>query len=246
MTPRRAAFDGRYRCGRHAVSRTKLNERGAIGKGRSYLSHLGLIKNREMAISPARRIRAPLRLAVGHVCRMSSQEEVLRIHTRRIVAPVAHLDAVGDSAIGEFPGATMGQDFATRRIHHEATVSLVVECAGPDPAPAVRMRRPGPALADHRPKTRRVAVTSLLARGRCFAVSSARACLADVVYARGGTVKAEGVQALALPTLATPLRDLYRQIVHWVTSSGPVPGDVSRAGTFAWSLSPNRVVWNYA
>ncbi len=51
-----------------------------------------------------------------------------------------------------------------------------------------------------------------------------------------GIASARSLRPLA-PTLATQLRARYDRIVHWVTSSEPVPGCFNTPGTLAWSVT---------
>lgn len=81
---------------------------------------------------------APLCPLVGAVVGVTTEEQVRRIHTRRIVASVADKHAVRNRAVGEFPRHTMRQFVPALRRSLLTEIQHSVACrrSSPDPFPA--------------------------------------------------------------------------------------------------------------
>lgn len=183
----------------------------------------------------------PMGLAVGmptlapHVAQivsLGSEKKVRRIAAGRVIAVVANNKPSWDLTVGEDPRVSMSLNRGPVWPEH-AVATLVAASLLPFPALLRRTAadaKPEPLLGR---KPLLAHPSPVVARARISGGAVATVGLAPV-FAEAR--RSERIQALLLAALATPLRDLYRRIVHWVTSSGPVPGDVSRAGTFAWSV----------
>lgn len=87
-----------------------------------------------------------LGLHVEKVVALCSNEEVSWIAAGRSVAVVADVEAVGNGAIGEDVGTSVGEHgplrLAGANIH--STVSPLIECAGETPAPIGSPVQPSP------------------------------------------------------------------------------------------------------
>jgi hypothetical protein len=175
------------------------------------------------------------------------------------LAPLADLVSlvIERRAYAEVPGVAADRSIA--RMHHRKLTSVVPMCVLPRvPASApVTVTVTGESAVSVLIGATKPIPTLVVASDTNLAPESgslAGPFARDVAGAAGGTcaelAPAEksalvppgpreelGRRRLSLPALAAPLRDLYRRIVHGLILRGPVPGDDSRAGTFAWMLA---------
>ena len=186
---------------------------------------------------------------VGHIIRASAEKVMAGVTARRIVALVKHAESLRNRAVDEFPRNAMRRLHTPRSRASDLTIAHMVRVPSPDPAGPEFDVDNWTVLVDARPQTLRRGVaplartrraSPLFAEGFSLCPASAhagRTLRLELWRASPSSIEILGVRGLLLPTLATPLRDLYRRIVHWVISSGPVPGCFNTPGTFVWSLS---------
>jgi hypothetical protein len=81
--------------------------------------------------------QSALALGVLLILAVGASEQMRRIDAPRVVARVAHIEAVGDGSVGEFVRDAMRVDHArpwTNRVIRELPVAIQSQAAGPQPA----------------------------------------------------------------------------------------------------------------
>jgi hypothetical protein len=135
---------------------------------------------------------ASLRVHVVRVIRRRPQEQVRRVHARRVVAVVADVHPIGDRAVREFPGHPVGQALAP--VPSETSVPARGGSCAPAPAVAGLVDLVPEALDQRR-------------------TGHVLACLADslpaVLFA---STRVERFKGLRVAALAAPFR--LRDVVH--------------------------------
>jgi hypothetical protein len=220
VTPVAPSRDCTDCAGCYAKSASNLNMRCA-GCQLFANQHDGFCSEDGPAVALARASRLPVFAhLIGDVIGVGSLEQMRRVATRRIVAPVQDMQRyhVRVNVSAQCESNTLG--WVVAALHAE---------------PAVSLRQPG---AEKRP--------TLIARASAYlcpetignrwslprsGVATGFALRIDAESAAGVAAKKLKRCRLLFPTLCTSLRNRYLRLVHWVTSSEPVPGDVSRAGT---------------
>lgn len=207
----------------------------AIGQGFANVYDFSSGENRAPVALPGTASLATLGNFVRHVLSVGSFKQVRRVAARRIVAGMQNMQRYSDrmQAPGQSERNPLGRHIAS--VNGHTAVAIGEQC------PSKRPALPGPSSVDFGPE----ALCQWDARRAAMSVPTLTlGSVLTRLARRGETERATTVAAkklerrrLRLPTLATPLRDLYRHLVHWVTSSGPVPGCSNTPGTLAWSVA---------
>lgn len=239
MTPCASSQYVRYARRRDAMFAGEGNPRGPRQVRRADRGYLLTRQTCQVVGFPPWAFPAPLDPHVPHVVIMRTQEQVLRIAAARVVASVAdeEREGVHINAHSERLGESVGQYSAravAALVDGKPAIPLGADESGPRPA------LPRSTPIDLLRKVLRQGEHGSLTHPERAAPGVAPCAMAlptlwgDAVTTVGLPVEKLKRGGLLLPALAAPLRSLYGRIVHWVTSSGPVPGDDSRAGTFAF------------